>query len=73
MANISPQTLVVAIQAVAAEIRNLRAALAEGGAEPEEYQLLEDRICAAEDLKRADDEAARTVLNLPSFDGLVGR
>lgn len=73
MANISPQTLVVAIQAVAAEIRNLRAALAEGGAEPEEYRLLEDRICAAEDLKRAYDEAARTVLNLPSYDGLVGR
>jgi hypothetical protein len=73
MPNISPQTLVVAIQAVAAEIRNLRAALAEGGAEPEEYQLLEDRICAAEDLKRAYDEAARTVLNLPSYDGLVGR
>jgi len=73
MANISPQTLVVAIQAVAAEIRNLRAALAEGGAEPEEYRFLEDRICAAEDLKRAYDEAARTVLNLPSYDGLVGR
>ncbi|MDE2308790.1 MAG: hypothetical protein KGJ97_10940 [Xanthomonadaceae bacterium] len=72
MPNISHQTLVVAIQAVASEIRSLRAALAEGDAEPEEYQLLEDRIRAAEDLERAYGEAARTVLNLPPYDELVG-
>lgn len=72
MPSISHQTLLVAIQAVASEIRSLRAALADGDAEPEEYQLLEDRIHAAEDLERAYDDAARTVLNLPPYDELVG-
>ena len=69
---ISHQTLVVAIQSVASEIWSLRAALAEGDAKPEEYQLLEDRIRSAEDLERAYDEAARAILNLPSYDELFG-
>lgn len=72
MPNINHQTLVVAIQAVASEIRGLQAALAEGEAEPEEYQLLEDWQRAAEDLERAYDEAAKTVLNLPPYEELVG-
>ncbi|WP_017463195.1 hypothetical protein [Dyella ginsengisoli] len=72
MPSISHQTLIISIQAVASEIRNLRAALAEGDAEPEEYQLLEDWQHAADDLERAYDEAARTVLNLPPYDELVG-
>lgn len=72
MPSISHQTLIISIQAVASEIRNLRAALAEGDAEPEEYQLLEDWQRAADDLERAYDEAARTVLNLPPYDELVG-
>jgi hypothetical protein len=72
MPEISNQTLVIAIQAVAAEIRALREAVMSGEAEPEEHQLLEDRIQAAEDLERAYDLAARTVLNLPPYDELVG-
>lgn len=72
MPEISNQTLVIAIQAVAAEIRALREAVMSGEAEPEEHQLLEDRMQAAEDLERAYDLAARTVLNLPPYDELVG-
>jgi hypothetical protein len=71
MPNITHQTLVVAIQPVASEIRRLQAAVAEGDAEPEEYQLLEDWQRAAEDLERADDEAAKSVLNLHPYDELV--
>lgn len=72
MPEISNQTLVIAIQAVAAEIRALREAVMSGEAEPEEHQLLEDRMQAAEDLGRAYDLAARTVLNLPPYDERVG-
>lgn len=72
MPEISTQTLVVAIQAVASEIRALREAAASGEAEPEEYLLLEDRIRAAEDLERAYDVAAKTVINLPPYDELIG-
>lgn len=72
MPEITTQTLVVAIQAVASEIRALREAASSGEAEPEEYLLLEDRIRAAEDLERAYEVVARTVLNLPPYDELVG-
>lgn len=71
MPHISYQTLICAIQAVAAEIRSLRAALAEGDAMPEDYQLIEDWQRAADDLERAYDAAARTLLNLPPYDELV--
>jgi hypothetical protein len=72
MPEISTQTLIIAIQAVAAEIRALRAAVASGEAEPEEHQLLEDRLRAAEDLERAYEIAARTVINLLPYDELIG-
>lgn len=72
MPEISTQTLIIAIQAVAAEIRVLRKTVTSGEAEPEEHQLLEDRVEAAEDLERAYDLAARTTLNLPPYDELVG-
>jgi len=72
MPEISNQTLVIAIQAVAAEIRSLRVVLASGDAQPEEYQSFEDRIRAADDLERAYETAARTVINLPPYDELIG-
>lgn len=72
MPEISNQTLVIAIQAVATDIRTLREALASGEAEPEEYQLLEDWMEAAADLERAYEVAAQTVINLPPYDELVG-
>ncbi|MGC1548759.1 MAG: hypothetical protein WA777_09525 [Rhodanobacter sp.] len=71
MPEISNQTLVIAIQAVASEIRALREAVASGEAEVEEYQLLDDRLRAAEDLERAYEIAARTVINLPPYDELI--
>ena len=72
MPEISNQTLVIAIQAVASEVRALREAVANGEGEPEEYQLLEDRVQAAEDLERAYKIAAQTVINLPPYGELVG-
>ena len=72
MPQITSQTLVVAIQAVDAEVRALRDAVLAGDAEPEEHQLLEDRMRAAEDLEHAYNIEARTVINLPPYDQLVG-
>ena len=71
MPQIETRTMIIAIQAVAAQIRTLREELAEGDAEPEDYVLLEQNIQAAEDLERAYDIEARTVLNLPPYDELV--
>jgi hypothetical protein len=72
MPEIKNRTMLIAIQAVAAQIRAMRADLADGDAEPEDYVLLEQNIEAAEDLERAYDVEAKTVLNLPPYDELVG-
>lgn len=71
MPEISIGTMVVAIQAVAAQVKELRVAVARDDAEPEEMQLLEEWQEAAEDLERAYDKAALTVINLPPYDSLV--
>lgn len=63
--------MLIAIQAVAARIRTMREELAGSDAEPEDYLLLEQNIEAAEDLERAYDVEARTVLNLPPYDELI--
>ena len=62
----------IAIQAIAAEVRMLRDAVANGEADEDEIQLLEDYLAAAQDLERAYDTAAETVLNLPPYDLLTG-
>jgi hypothetical protein len=49
----------------------MREELADGDAEPEDYVLLEQNIEAAEDLERAYDAEAKTVLNLPPYDELI--
>ena len=74
MPEISCQTLVIAIQAVADEIRTLRAALeADDGveAEPEDYQRLEDLERAADDLEKSYDIESQRVLNLPPYEVLI--
>jgi hypothetical protein len=72
MPEISIDTMIVAIQAVAAQVKELRVTVARDDAQPEEMKLLEEWIEAAEDLERAYDSAARTVLNLPPYDKLTG-
>lgn len=72
MPQISTDTLIVAIQAVAAQARELRDAVRRGDAEPEEMELLEQWQDAARDLERAYDVEARVVLNLPPYDELTG-
>lgn len=71
MPEIKSRTMLIAIQAVAAQIRAMREELADGDAEPEDYVLLEQNVEAAEDLERAYDIEAKTVLNLPPYDQLV--
>ena len=71
MPEIKSRTMLIAIQAVAAQIRTMREELADGDAEPEDYALLEQNIEAAEDLERAYDIEAATVLNLPPYDELI--
>lgn len=71
MPQITNQTLVIAIQAVAWEVRSLREAIATGAADVD-YQVLEDWLRAAEDLERAYDAEAKTVINLPPYHELVG-
>lgn len=72
MPQISTETMLVAIQAVSAQVRDLRAAVASGDAEPEEMLLLEEWQAAARDLERAYDVEARLVLNLPPYVELTG-
>jgi len=69
---ISTDTMIVAIQAVAAQVRELREAVATGDAEPEEMLLLEEWQEAARDLERAYDVEAKLVLNLPPYGELTG-
>ena len=72
MPQISTDTMLVAIQAVAAQMRDLREAVASGEAEPEEMLLLEEWQEAARDLERAYDAEAKLVLNLPPYGELTG-
>jgi hypothetical protein len=71
MPEISINTMIVAIQAVAAQVKELRATVSREDAQPEEMQMLEEWVEAAEDLERAYEVAARTVINLPPYDRLV--
>ena len=48
-----------------------RTGLADGDAESEDYVSLEQNIETAEDLERAYDAEAKTVLNLPPYDELI--
>lgn len=71
MPEIATDTLLIAIQAVAAQVRELRVAVARDDAEPEQMQLLEEWQDAARDLEHAYDLEAADVLNLPPYDELV--
>ena len=59
------------IHAVAAQVKELRATVSRDDARPEEMKLLEEWVEAAEDLERAYDTVAQTVLNLPPYDRLI--
>lgn len=72
MPEVSGRTLVMAIQAVDAEIRRLRA-LPDDAAVPGDDERLVDFENAAEELEQAYAEAMRTVANLPPYAQLVGR
>lgn len=73
MPEISVEALIVAIQAVAAELRLLQEGAQSGELEAEEYVLLEERQSAAENLEEAYAKLAVTVLNLPPYAQLVGK
>lgn len=72
MSKIKTGTLIVAIQAVAAELRILKENMQNGQADPEEYEILQDWQDAANDLEEAYDELAKSQLNLPPYNKLIG-
>ncbi|MCK9605748.1 MAG: hypothetical protein M0R33_04770 [Methylomonas sp.] len=72
MPEVSGKTLVMAIQAVDAEIQRLRA-LPDEVLVPGDEILLVDFETAAEDLEEAYTEAARICSNLPPYSQLVRR
>ncbi|WP_457337224.1 hypothetical protein [Rhizobacter sp. P5_C2] len=73
MPEISIQTMVFAIEAIAGQIDELQQTLGDGDAVPEDYQRMDDLRGAARELEREYDKAAKTVLNLPPYDELVKR
>jgi hypothetical protein len=72
MPEIATDTLIIAIQAVDAQVRQLRKAVERDDAEVEEMQLLESWEDAARDLEKAYDVQAQDVLNLPPYEELLG-
>ncbi len=72
MPEVSGKTLVMAVQAVAAEVRRLRA-LPEEAVVPGDEMLLVDLETAAEELEEAYAEATRSLVNLPPYSQLSGR
>jgi hypothetical protein len=72
MTQLSGMTLVMAVQAVAAEIRRLRAETSdEDAADPRDQLLLEDYLKTARELETAYAAAARLEPDLPPYDELV--
>jgi hypothetical protein len=72
MPEVSGKTLVMAIQAIDAEIRRLRA-LSDEAIVPGDEMLLVDFETAAEELEDAYAEITRTHSNLPPYAKLVRR
>ena len=62
----------MAIQAVAAELRSRRKQSGADDTDPDLAQLIDDYESAAAKLEDAYDETAKTVINLPPYDELVG-
>lgn len=73
MAELSPQTLMMAVQGIDAEIhRIIDTANGEiGDLEPDEQELLMAYSKAAAELKNAYAEAHDSVPNLPPYDALI--
>ena len=72
---LKPQSLMVAIQCVAAQIRQLDEQLQGGEApHPEELeQLLVTFDIASDDLKSAYEEALQRYAGLPTYESLIAR
>jgi hypothetical protein len=73
MPEISINTLIVAIQSVAAQVQELRIVVSNDDAQPEDMKLLEEWVEASKDLECAYNIAARTIINLPPYDKLIQR
>ena len=73
MPEICHATLVLAVQAIAGEIKELQQTIDDGDAVPMDFQRIDDLLYAARELEREYDKAAQSVTNLPPYDKLVGR
>ena len=65
---ISISTLVLAIESIAGEIKELQQTIDDGAAVPEDFPRMDDLRDAARELEREYDKAAQTVLNLLPYD-----
>lgn len=72
MPEISGKTLALAVQAIDAEIRRLRA-LPDDRVVPGDEELLLQYEIAADDLEDVYAEAAKSIVNLPPYERLVQR
>ena len=73
MPEISIPTLLLAIESIAGEINELQQTIDDGDTVPEDFPRMDNLRDAARELEREYDKAAQTVLNLLSYDELVGR
>jgi uncharacterized protein Yka (UPF0111/DUF47 family) len=71
MPEISTQTMCIAIELLAKEVHRLRELVQAHKDEPELQQMLEDYERSADELERAYDKEAETILNLPPWDMLM--
>ena len=68
MPQISISTLLLAIESIAGEIKELQQTIDDGAAVPEDFPRMDDLRDAARELEREYDKAAQTVLNLLPYD-----
>jgi hypothetical protein len=73
MPEISIPTLLLSIESIAREIKELRQTIDDGDAVPEDFPRMDDLVEAALELEREYDKAAQTTLNLIPYDELVGK
>ena len=72
MPEVSRSALVLSIQAIAREVTELQQTINDGDAVPEDFQMMDDLLDVARELRQTYENTAQSVLNLPPYDELVG-
>lgn len=72
MPEISHSALVLSIQAIAREVTELQQTINDGDAVPEDFQMMDDLLDVARELRQTYENTVQSMLNLPPYDELVG-